>query len=476
MRMVPRFSLIVKIALIFILVLLVQVRPSAKIVSDQFSAAHFSQQNDQPGQAAAAFRAILAHEPWRKSLWEEVGRLSLAAGQPDQAVEAFLQAGPLSMNSQLELADAYMQQGNIPAAESAWRGVLTQGGLSRDQLRQVYERLVQAQRARGDQAAELNTLREWQTADPENAQVLYRYGLALSVVQPEQALPYLLDAAQKDSQYLDAVQMVRRGLGLAVNAAEPAYGWLMIGRSLGAINQWDLALRAFQQAVNAEPDYAEAWAFLGEAKYHLTATGKTELDRANQLKPDSTVVQALYALYWRRQGNPKQAVPYLEAIARQEPQEPVWQVELGNTWAEIGDLETAQGFYLKAINLSPQSAVYWQALANFSVNYQVDVRGLGLPAARKAVQLAPDDAAALDVMGWTMASLGDLTSAERFLQRALAKDAAYSLANLHLGQVYLQQNPDRAYLFLRRAADLEGESQVGKIAQRLLKRYYGASN
>jgi tetratricopeptide (TPR) repeat protein len=247
----------------------------------------------------------------------------------------------------------------------------------------------------------------------------------------------------------------------------------MIGRALGSIGQWDLAAQAFQQAVSISAGYGEAWGFLGESRYHLDGSGKSELDKALELAPESPVVRALVALYWRRMGEPQKALDHLQAIAAQEPDEPVWKVEIANTLVDTGDLVSAQDYFQQAVKLAPESSLYWQYLARFSAEYDVDPRTLGLPAARKAILLAPEDAAALDTMGQMMTRLGDRASAERFLQRALKSDATYAQAYLHLGQIYLQQDVRRAHPYLKRAAELAGESPEGITARRLLQNYFG---
>jgi Tfp pilus assembly protein PilF len=104
----------------------------------------------------------------------------------------------------------------------------------------------------------------------------------------------------------------------------------------------------------------------------------------------------------------------------------------------------------------------------------VDLHTLGLPAARQAILLAPGDPGALDAMGLTLLKLGDDASAERFLQQALEKDATYAPASLHMGQLYLKQDDaGRAYLYLKRAANLGGKNSIGLTARRLLSQYYG---
>jgi tetratricopeptide (TPR) repeat protein len=199
-----------------------------------------------------------------------------------------------------------------------------------------------------------------------------------------------------------------------------------------------------------------------------------ELNRAREISPESTVVNALYSLSLRRQGKYQEALAHLTVIAGQEAQEPLWLVEIGNTLVEQGDLIGAREYYEKAVALAPNSGQYWQALARFSVQYNVDARGLGLPAARQAVILAPNDPAALDVMGWTLVNLGDSKTGERFLQQALEREASYPLASLHLAQIYLQRRESAdAYFYLKLAAEQDRDNSTAETARRLLKQYFG---
>lgn len=467
-----RLSLLFKIALPFLLLFILQAYPASYAVVDNLREAQIARQEERPVEAADALRRVLAQQTWRTQLWEEIARQEHAAGRFDQAVYAFQQAdqaGVLSADGRFQLAEDLFQLGDAPAAEATLQDLLRIGGPSD----RTYDRLAQFQRARRDYAAAVQTLRAWHVFAPQDAQVAFKLGMHLMILDPEEALPLLLEASNKNSKLTPDVQTLRSGLGQAGNTDEPAYGWLMIGRALGSTGQWDLAAEAFQKSIALSADYGEAWGFLSEALYHIDGSGKAELDQALKLAPESPVVRALAALYWRRAGEPQKALEYLLAIAAQEPDEPVWKVEIAYAYVATGDLMTARDYFEQAIDLVPESSLYWQYLARFSAEYQVEPSTLGLPAARKAILLAPDDPAALDTMGVVMMRLGDSASAERFLQRALHSDATYAQAYLHLGQLYLQQDSRRAYPYLKRAAELAGESPTGVTAQRLLLQYFG---
>jgi tetratricopeptide (TPR) repeat protein len=467
-----------KICLPLILLIWLDAFPVPRAVQDSLREARIAHQDDHPKIVAGALRQVLLYEPWRKPAWEQVGRAELAAGRVEEAIQALRQAeeaGVLTPEGLYQLGEAYASRGDLQSAKETWLVLVRLPGSENVELKsRAFEQIAQVQREAGDIPAAIATLRDWRSLEPANAKVLFLLGLHLSVIDPRESLPLLLEAARLDPAYTPAAQALRRGFGLATTNEDPGYAWLMIGRALGSAEQWDLAAKAFRQSVEVAPQYAEAWAFLGEARSHLGENGKVELDRALELNPNSTLVRALLALYYRRSGDPAQALVYLEEVARQEPEEPVWQVELGNTQVETGDLIAAREYYEQAIQLSPNTGLYWLDLARFSIQYDVDIRGLGLPAARQAVTLAPDDPAALDTMGWAMMALSDYASAERFLHQALEKDDTYPLALLHLGQLYLQQqNPERAYAYLKRAASSDTQGSVALIARRLLQQYYG---
>jgi predicted Zn-dependent protease len=113
-------------------------------------------------------------------------------------------------------------------------------------------------------------------------------------------------------------------------------------------------------------------------------------------------------------------------------------------------------------------------MVRFSLTYQDDLRGYGLPAARRLVELRPDQALSQDLLGAVELGLNDLRSAERFLQQALLLDPNYPSVHLHLGQMYLQlEQNGLAVLHLKAASDLGGDGEVGRAARRILERYFG---
>ncbi len=430
---------------------------------------------DDTGPASKALIRVVNMQPWRKELWQQAGEYAYAAGDLGSAITMLEKARAehlISGDGLVVLGDAYLQNGDPIAALRAWKAGIRTGAT----VEGAFERIYNQQREQHDLIAARITLEDWIARHPGSVEPLYQNGLLLAVLDPEQALPVLLDASSRDPAYANRVETLRKGLSLALAAGDPVFARMQVGRSLATLGEWDLAQVCFEEAALLDPSYAEAWAFLGEARQQLQHDGFADLERASALSPDSVVVQALMSVYYRRQGQPELAVQYLKKIIEHEPDQAIWQLEMGNTLAETGDLVTAQTHFIKAAELEPDTPLYWMELARFSVVHGADVRGVALPAARQALQLAPKDTAVLDMNGQVMYQLGDLASAERFLQRALEIDSAYAPAHLHLGQVYLQwQRNDSARTHLSSAARLSDGGQVGETASRLLERYFGPS-
>ncbi len=483
MRSPGRVSPVVKIILPLCLLILVRPIPVPSGVHIGLIQARSAEEAGNPQLAAEGLRQVVLREPWRTDLWEPIGRAEYSAGRTEQALEALqaaLESGRLSAEGRFLMGEIFVQVGDEAAAEASWQAVTS---MEQDDdlasailLARAYERLTELYTQRGDYAGAVEILNERLASPTRSPQAVYLLGLYLRVTAPDTAEPLLLEAANADSSYSSRVQVLRRGLAQYSIAEEPAFGWLMLGRSLAAVDQWELAEQAFRKSIDFAPDYAEAWAFLSEARSHTGGSGIPEMERALSLAPQSPVVNALNALALRRQARYTEALDFLLAAARKEPEEPFWLVEIADTQVAKGDLLAARSYYEQAVELAPKNSTYWQALAMFSVNYNVDIRGLGLPAARQAVMLSPKDPSALDAIGWTLANLDDSATGERFLQQAIEIDPAHASANLHLGQIYLsrQQNGD-AYFYLKQAGQNTGAGETieAETARRLLQRYFG---
>lgn len=438
-----------------ILITLWGLSPAGDDTRQAFHQAEMARQAGAPQRAAVHLAFLAERIPWRTELWEIAGHYALAGGQPDLAGAYFAaaaQRGALSLNGYLAWGEADWQAGQPETAVQVWQLAYKLGADPYVSLSQ----LASAYRALGDQSGLIETLQNLlgiTTMLPasERASLLAELGLQLSVNEPAKAPPYLLQAIELNRALEATLRPLNFAIQRALSQQDAAFTLLAAGRVLANQGEWDLAAIAFENAITAQPNYAEAWAYAAEAWQQLSQAEKSlfALEHALALNPDSLAANSFMALYWQRQGDYIQAQAYLQAAQQADPDNPHLLTDLGNLIALQGDLQTAQDHYQQAIALAPNDPDFVQAWIEFSVRYNLDLKATALPAARQAVLRYPDSAGMLDAMGQVLYQLGDQFNAERFFRRALQIDPDYSQAHLHLGIVHVfrdQAAPARSHL------------------------------
>ena len=474
-------SILARVLLPLVLLALLGIAPRPHVVTRALWSAHLAIRQDVSPQFAARSARALAQAaeqiPWRSDLWELAGRLALQGKEPLAGITYFERAASqnaLSLDGQITLGDSYAETGDRAAAIDAWESALSSGSPSTE----VLTRLLDAHLSLGDYPAAVADLQGLTALHPADADLRFQLGLLLSTLQPEAALAHLAQAAELDPELDAKAQKLIASIRTGSLAGDPAQTLFEAGRALGSIGEWELAAQAFRQATLVRPDFADAWAFWGEARQQLqddfiSQPVPEELERALELDPSSLSANVLMALYYQRRARFDQALEYLRKATELYPQNPALYVELGEVLALSGDLEAALQAYQKTVELAPNDPAYYRLLAGFSARYEYQVGAVGLSAARRAVLLDPANPDSLDSMGQVLFLLGDLTSAERFFLRALDADPNHAPAHLHLGLAYmLQGERDRAYQEWKLVTSLASGTPAAEQAERLVRNYF----
>jgi tetratricopeptide (TPR) repeat protein len=145
-------------------------------------------------------------------------------------------------------------------------------------------------------------------------------------------------------------------------------------------------------------------------------------------------------LYWQRQGSHRIALDYFEKAELAWPDHPDLYVEQGKSLAALGELPAAVEKYQLAIEINPLDGKYYSQLADFCITYTYQVKELGLPAARLAVQFDDQNPDFLVSMGQVLLAMDDEMNAVKFFQRALAVNPSFAPAHFHLGIIYSNRN------------------------------------
>jgi tetratricopeptide (TPR) repeat protein len=492
MRDLWNHGILQKILLVGILIALLGIAPRPYIVTTSFKRVRRAQEASQPLEVADNLAILAERLPWRTDLWESAGDYAMSGGDFQIAAECFTQAaalGQLSSLGYLSWGDVYAQNGNPYTAIQIWE-IAGQLGFAEIE---ILTRKAEVHRSSGDDLAlieDLKALLSYQLSvisdqstvsdrEPALSEVdgssiagLQReLGLLLAAYEPASAPPYLLQAAELDPSLESQLGELIFAIQRALPQNDTAYTLIESGRALANQGNWELASTAFGNAVELRPDYAEAWAYLGESHQHLDEgeDAFVPLPTAIQLNPASIAAQTFLALYFQRQGDYESALDHFKEALKLDPRNPALLVDIGNLVAAQGNLDTGEGYYWQAIDLSPGDPTYIRELIEFSIRYNIDLRKTALPAARQAVMLNPNDPASLDVMGQVLFRLDDLIDAERFYLRALENDPLYAPAHLHLGLVYsLNGKTSLSRDHLQRAIDLAPGTPTAAQAQRIL--------
>ena len=441
----------------------------APVVASGYSELRSASTSSRVSEAAGHYRAAAQRIPWRPDLYELAGHAYYHAkdyANADAAYRKALGRNALSAEGWVAWGDVNYLNNDAERAAEIWERSLGRENPS-DHL---YSRLAQIYQEKKDYPKAEDFLQRFVSKHPEDASAHYRLGLLLTLSDPNAALPELITASRLDPQFDPAFQTLRTALNLASLNDSASERFVLVGRGLGLVEEWELARAAFEGAVRADEGSAEAWAWLGEAVQHdgLPEGGSEELDKALELNPNSSTVRGLRGLRFQRLGDDRQALAEFQAAAALEPDNPARYVSVGEAYTQFGDLIRALEAYRTATALAPEAAAYWRSLSIFCAQNNVHLDDVGIPAAQRAVNLAKDDPVSLDVLGWSYMVDARYYEAERILLRALELDPQSAPAHLHLGMLYLQiEEPARAYDHLARARDL-GSAE----AEDLLKRYF----
>lgn len=420
------------------------------------------------GEAALAYASGAERIPWMPSLWEKAGLAALQGGDDENAI-AFLnkavERNAISDQGWLSLGMAYQKRGEISLAMKSWEEALP--------LLEAYQYLASTERILGNYSEAGKYWRAAIAVEPENAASHYSLGLLLMATSPEDALPELMQAARIDPDLDPTVQGLRKILNKSLLSDDRATHFLTAGQALAALREWDLAIEAFLNAVAERANFSEAWAWLAEAKQQQNMDGSFEIGQALTFGTESAVVQGMYGMFLLRQGQPDMALIAFHKAADLEPENPGWQIALGSASEQTGDLVAAYEYYFHAVEMASDDVSTWRALATFCVNNDVDVEATGLPAARKVVDLANDDWRSYDLAGQAEFLLGSYSAAEIYLKKAVEMAPTQAAPALHLGLLYMQTG-DRtsAYSYLNLARTFDPDGTYGWQAGRLLEEYF----
>jgi tetratricopeptide (TPR) repeat protein len=328
--------------------------------------------------------------------------------------------------------------------------------------------IAEIQRRQGKYEDALATIRKARKKDPTSLEAGYNEGLLLDVLghydEAAQVFEKMVDMTSHANGAYTTEEKNNRGIFLErlgavyheqnkIELAVATYQKLidMGGDSVqrgyqGQVDiyrdakQFDKAVEIARKAVEANPKDSDLKLILaGE----LTDLGKTEegLTLAKSLlkntSEDRTVLLALTQMYTRLRRWKEAEETLAKATAVTTKKED--RIYLFFLKGEMADrqkhLEAAEQAFRQALELDPNNAMALNYLG-----YMLADKGIRLPEAlklvRKAVETEPMNGAYLDSLGWVYFKMGEFELAEENLRQAVERDRTDPTVHDHLGDLY----------------------------------------
>ncbi len=420
--------------------------------------------------AADAFAQNAARLPYSGYAQNRAGLAAISAGRWEEAIK-FLHAAALldgwTAARRIALGDAYLGQGDVGAALQQWETALAD--LPDDDALLV--RLARNYEAAGRYPEAVGALNALARLRGSDATVYYRLAVLTAATSPADAPARLAIVAELSPELAPLTQLLINAIRDGQATGDDAVTFAKVGYAFETLGEWRLAEEALTRAVTLDPTYGEAWAYLGLALDQQGKDGLSAYEEALALSPDSMVAQFFTGLYWRRLGDSATALTYLKAAFALDPTNPAIAAEIGAAYGAVGDLLSAEEWLTDAVNLDETDGRWWLLLARFCLDNDYHVAELGLPAARQAASMLPDDASAADALGFALVLTGDLVNGQKMLEKALALDGQSASIYFHLGELYARQgNTAQAEAALNHALALDPDGFYGGLALQALAR------
>lgn len=236
-------------------------------------------------------------------------------------------------------------------------------------------------------------------------------------------------ALLQGGRFHEAVQVFASALTAQPLAAEPRVG---LARAFIGIGDGWAACAWLSDACRVEPRRAALWQEL--ARLLVTLRREAELDpllvAAVAANPDDAALLQMQGDFHLRRKEYALALPAFERLYELNPADPAVLLNYGFCQEHAGSVEKSVMLYRQAIARKPD---FMEAHVDLSgVLWRVEDFQGALAHARKAVELAPENAYAVRILGTAHLNLNELEDAEVHLRRSLELQPQFTLSEIDL--------------------------------------------
>ena len=331
-----------------------------------------------------------------------------------------------------------------------------------------WKRLEQAYQARADWAAMQDTLRHVLALEPQDAQAHFDLALLLLPYNQREAYQHLEQAALDPGLAEMGLQL--QALVAEIELLPQSRRLARIGQALAALQNWAQAEQAFSMSAELEADFAEAWAYLALMRAEQGKPTDEAIVRAQTLAPNDGLVNLLIGMAWHAQGSTEHALAALSYAQTLDPLNPVYALELGTLYRELGDLASAEYWLRYAYEMTAEDVSFLRLLALFYAEELYNLDADGIVILSEAVQMLPLDPDLQAAYGWALFNSGDMRSAQEALTTALSLDPNSPRGLYYQGLVFQAQGQiDAARSAFAQVVALDEPEGFEQLARRALQ-------
>ena len=338
---------------------------------------------------------------------------------------------------------AHFLEGKILASEGKWDGAETEAkkAIQLDpNFSSAYSLLVQAYRATNKLPQAVSQLQALLSKNPNNKSALMTLGLVygemkdypkerdayekLLAISPNY-VPALNNLAFLDAEHLSdldkALELARKARDLQPQdpLVGDTFGWVLYKRG-----DYQQALASLQESAEKAPDTPEIQFHLGMTAYMMGQTDlatvalKRAASATNDFPGKDESKRRLALLESGTGASPELSISQLEAMTKEEPNDVVSQMRLGEAYEKQGASDRAAAAFEQALKSNPKLATAVIKLAQLNAG-PLQNKEKALAYAKKARELAPADPQVAGILGKVAYQSGNFTWSYSLLQEAV---------------------------------------------------------
>lgn len=238
------------------------------------------------------------------------------------------------------------------------------------------------------------------------------------------------------------------------------------------LNKWyDKAIKMCDAALVIHPDnpitlYVKGKTLLDKNDF---SQAFIQLKKIVEIQPDFLSPHYDLARLYLIMGETDNSIDEYKKLADLDPENASVRLSIGNIYSRQGKIDKALDEYKQVLALAPDSPVGYNELAYHYAESGTNLdEGLGY--ALKAVELAPNDAAILDTLGWVYFKKENLDKAVENLKSAVASRQNSPTIRFHLGMAhYKNGDPENALSEFKNSLKISGRFKEAAKAKEMIE-------